>query len=63
VCLTARKTGANHVLAAGGQRVVSAAYEDCHGSERYDQRGNGGDEPEIAAPDAPPEALALCRHR
>jgi hypothetical protein len=42
--------------------MAALAHDDGDGSERHHQRGDGADEPDITAPDAPPEALTLCRH-
>jgi len=62
--LAAREPGADDVLATSRRRVTAAlAHDDGNGSERHHQRGDDADEPDITTPDAPPEALALRRHR
>jgi hypothetical protein len=43
--------------------MVTAAQKHRDGSERDRQQRHGADEPQVAASDAPPEALALGRHR
>jgi hypothetical protein len=42
--------------------MVATAQEDGDRGERHRQQRHGTDEPHVTAPDAPPEALTLCRH-